>query len=89
MPIEHTIEELSRRLRESEQAVELLREKNSKLDTALNNMSQGLCMYDADARHVLCNGATSRSWISPPSLPRPVARCRDDRPPPAIRRRNR
>jgi PAS domain S-box-containing protein len=55
MPIEHTIEELSRRLRESEQAVELLREKNSKLDTALNNMSQGLCMYDADARHVLCN----------------------------------
>jgi PAS domain-containing protein len=24
-------------------------------ETALNNMSQGLCMYDADARLVLCN----------------------------------
>jgi PAS domain S-box-containing protein len=55
MPIEHTTEELYRRLRESEQTNELLREQNRKLDTALNNMSQGLCMYDADARHVLCN----------------------------------
>ena len=55
MPSEHTIEELNRRLRESGQTIESLREQNRKLDTALNNMSQGLCMYDADARHVLCN----------------------------------
>src|SRR5258708_1722199 len=43
------------RLRELEQRAELLRERNAELDTALNNMSQGLCMYDAEARHVLCN----------------------------------
>jgi len=31
-------------LRESGQTIESLREQNRKLDTALNNMSQGLCM---------------------------------------------
>jgi diguanylate cyclase (GGDEF)-like protein len=33
-----------------------LREHNLRLDAALNNMSQGLCMFDADARLVVCNG---------------------------------
>src|SRR4051794_9214937 len=42
-------------LRQYEDSTALLREHSRKLDTALNNMSQGLCMYDADARHVLCN----------------------------------
>ena len=32
-----------------------VREQKLKLDAALNNMSQGLCMYDAQARVVLCN----------------------------------
>jgi diguanylate cyclase (GGDEF)-like protein len=32
-----------------------LREHNVRLDAALNNMSHGLCMYDADARLVVCN----------------------------------
>jgi diguanylate cyclase (GGDEF)-like protein/PAS domain S-box-containing protein len=31
------------------------REHNILLDTALNNMSQGLCMFDAQARLVVCN----------------------------------
>ncbi|HML12656.1 MAG TPA: EAL domain-containing protein [Xanthobacteraceae bacterium] len=31
------------------------REQNLLLDTALNNMSQGLCMFDAQARLVVCN----------------------------------
>jgi diguanylate cyclase (GGDEF)-like protein/PAS domain S-box-containing protein len=31
------------------------REQNLLLDTALNNMSQGLCMFDAEARLVVCN----------------------------------
>src|ERR1700719_2369158 len=30
-------------------------ERNLLLDTALNNMSQGLCMFDAQARLVICN----------------------------------
>jgi len=32
-----------------------LSETNAQLDAALNNMRQGLCMYDAQARLVLCN----------------------------------
>ena len=32
-----------------------LEDTNSQLDAALNNMRQGLCMYDADTRLVLCN----------------------------------
>src|SRR5262245_53148805 len=55
MPSEPTIEELNRRLRECERTIELLREESRKLDAALNNMSQGLCLYDAQARLVLCN----------------------------------
>jgi diguanylate cyclase (GGDEF)-like protein/PAS domain S-box-containing protein len=32
-----------------------IREQEVKLDVALNNMTQGLCMFDADAKLVLCN----------------------------------
>jgi PAS domain-containing protein len=31
------------------------RAHNVLLDSALNNMSQGLCMFDAEARLVVCN----------------------------------
>lgn len=34
---------------------EKLREKNTRLDAALNNMSQGVCMLDADAKVVVFN----------------------------------
>jgi diguanylate cyclase (GGDEF)-like protein len=42
-------------VREREQAEEKLREQKLVLDTALNNMSQGLCMFDAANRLVVCN----------------------------------
>ena len=32
-----------------------LRRQNTHLLTALNNMSEGLCMFDASARLILCN----------------------------------
>ncbi|MBK5961723.1 diguanylate cyclase [Rhodoplanes elegans] len=32
-----------------------LKQVNARLDTALNNMSQGLCMFDRDQRLVICN----------------------------------
>jgi NO-binding membrane sensor protein with MHYT domain/methyl-accepting chemotaxis protein len=32
-----------------------LREQNMRLETALNNMSHGLCMFDSAARLVICN----------------------------------
>jgi diguanylate cyclase (GGDEF)-like protein len=33
----------------------LLREDHIRLDTAINNMTQGLCMFDAEGRLVICN----------------------------------
>lgn len=50
------LEEQNRRLLEQE---ERLRRQNLQLDAALNNMLQGLALFDADLRLVLCS-ATSR-----------------------------
>jgi diguanylate cyclase (GGDEF)-like protein/PAS domain S-box-containing protein len=38
-----------------QRAEEMLREQKLQLDTALNNMSQGLCMFNAQARLIFCN----------------------------------
>jgi diguanylate cyclase (GGDEF)-like protein/PAS domain S-box-containing protein len=46
------IRQVARQNRESQQRVEL---QKHRLDTALNNMTQGLVLYDASARVVLCN----------------------------------
>ncbi len=40
---------------EQRRADERLREQKLQLDAALNNMSQGLCMFDRDARLMFCN----------------------------------
>ena len=40
---------------ERRQAEKQLREQKLQLDTALNNMSQGLNMFDASGRLVVCN----------------------------------
>ena len=32
-----------------------LRDQKMQLDAALNNMSQGLCMFDGEARLIVCN----------------------------------
>jgi diguanylate cyclase (GGDEF)-like protein len=42
-------------LHQTRQSGEQLREQKLRLDAALNNMSQGLCMFDAAARLVVCN----------------------------------
>ncbi|HMK79155.1 MAG TPA: PAS-domain containing protein [Xanthobacteraceae bacterium] len=44
-------EDITARLRNAE----ALREQNLLFDAALNNMSQGLCMFDADQRLIVCN----------------------------------
>jgi len=41
--------------RQAESSAERVREQKLQLDAALNNMSQGLCMFDAAARLVVCN----------------------------------
>jgi diguanylate cyclase (GGDEF)-like protein/PAS domain S-box-containing protein len=49
------ITDRQRLLQEQQQAQELVRQQKLHLDTALNNMMQGLCMFDAEGRAVLCN----------------------------------
>ncbi len=50
------IDELSRTKQEALAYSEgKLREQHLRLDTAINNMSQGLCMFDRTARLVVCN----------------------------------
>jgi diguanylate cyclase (GGDEF)-like protein/PAS domain S-box-containing protein len=46
-------------------------EKNRVLDIALDNMSQGLCMFDADTRLVACNRRYAELWGLPSDLTRP------------------
>jgi diguanylate cyclase (GGDEF)-like protein/PAS domain S-box-containing protein len=49
------ITEKQRLLQAQDEAQELLRKQKLQLDAALNNMLQGLCMFDAEARIVLVN----------------------------------
>ncbi len=41
------------------------------LDTALNNMSQGICMFDAKKRLVVCNDRYAKMYHLPPELLKP------------------
>ncbi len=49
------ITERQRLLQAQDEAEKLLRNKKLQLDIALNNMMQGLCMFDAEGRIVLAN----------------------------------
>ena len=49
---------------------ELERQK-IRLEAAVNNMSQGLCMFDADRRLVICNGNYATLYGLPPELVKP------------------
>jgi PAS domain S-box/PAS domain S-box/PAS domain S-box/diguanylate cyclase (GGDEF) domain len=46
-------------------------EQNVRLDTALNNMSQGLIMFDSTGRQVVCNDRYREMCKLPPDLARP------------------
>jgi diguanylate cyclase (GGDEF)-like protein/PAS domain S-box-containing protein len=48
-----------------------LREQNLQRDTALNNMSQGLVMFDAASRLVVCNDRYRQMYDLPPDLAKP------------------
>jgi diguanylate cyclase (GGDEF)-like protein/PAS domain S-box-containing protein len=53
------------------------RRRNLLLDTALNNMSQGLCMFDAQARLVICNRRYVEMYGLPPDIVKPGVPLRD------------
>ena len=53
------------------QREEELRRQNTRFDTALNNMSQGLCVFDDDRRLVLCNARYLMMYDLKPAQARP------------------
>jgi diguanylate cyclase (GGDEF)-like protein len=48
-----------------------LEQQNIRLDAAVNNISQGLCMFDARGRLVICNAPYARIYDLPDELVRP------------------
>ena len=56
---------------ELKQREEELRLENIKLDAAMQNMSQGLVMFDHDGRLIVCNQRYAELYRLPPSLTRP------------------
>ena len=63
-------EELSARLKTQyelgREQEENLRIRNFQFDTAINNMSQGLCFFDADHRLIVCNDRFVEMYDLPP-----------------------
>jgi methyl-accepting chemotaxis protein len=53
------------------------RKQNARLVTALNNMSEGLCMFDASTRLVLCNDRYVELYGLPPEVARPGVMLRE------------
>jgi len=58
-------------IREREGASDQLHTQNSRFMAALNNMSQGICIFDADKRLVVCNDVYARLYSLPAELTRP------------------
>lgn len=56
---------------DQEQAALQLREQHVRFDTALNAMSQGLCMFDADNRLIVCNEVCISLFNSDPAIVKP------------------
>jgi methyl-accepting chemotaxis protein len=53
------------------------RRQNARLVTALNNMSEGLCMFDASTRLVLCNDRYVELYGLPPDVAKPGVMLRE------------
>ncbi|MBN8942520.1 MAG: PAS-domain containing protein [Rhizobiales bacterium] len=56
---------------EREHAAENLREQHRRFDAALNNMSQGLCMFDAQHRLTVCNEQYVSMFKADPAVVKP------------------
>jgi diguanylate cyclase (GGDEF)-like protein len=61
---------MSRSPREAK-AIRLRRQQKLRLEAALSNMSEGLCMFDADQRLVMCNERYASIYDLPPELTKP------------------
>jgi diguanylate cyclase (GGDEF)-like protein len=48
-----------------------LKQLNRRVDIALNNMTHGLCMFDAEQRLIVCNTTYVQMYALPPELAKP------------------
>ncbi len=67
---------VEREARLAEKSHELER-TNARFDAALNNMSQGLCLFDASSRIVVCNQQYLQMYNLSPTVARPGCTLRD------------
>ena len=65
---EEIISELSYAQQQVEGSKKELQEQKLRLDTAINHMAEGLCMFDAEKRLVVCNDRYSKMYKLPPEL---------------------
>jgi len=68
------VRKLSQQHRSSERRLAL---EKDRLDTAINNMTQGLLLYDSDARIVLCNQRYIEMYGLSPEVAKPGCHFRD------------
>ena len=62
---------LKRAERDAGKQNRILKQQNIRFDAAINNMSQGLCMFDRHERLVVCNAPYARIYNLPPELMQP------------------
>ncbi|MGY3236876.1 MULTISPECIES: EAL domain-containing protein [unclassified Bradyrhizobium] len=65
---EAIISELSRARQQVEDSQREIQEQKLRLDTAINNMVEALCMFDAEKRLVVCNERYAELYRLPPEL---------------------
>jgi diguanylate cyclase (GGDEF)-like protein len=65
---EEIISQLSRARQQVEGSQAELQEQKLRLDTAINHMGEGLCMFDAEKRLVVCNERYAKMYRLPPEL---------------------
>lgn len=68
---EEIIDQLSHARQQVEGSQRELQEQKLRLDTAINNMGDGLCMFDAEKRLVVCNDRYAGMYRLPLELLRP------------------
>ncbi|MCK1739862.1 EAL domain-containing protein [Bradyrhizobium sp. 139] len=65
---EEIIRQLSTARQQLEDSQKELQQQKLRLDTAINHMVEGLCMFDAEKRLVVCNERYARLYQLPPEL---------------------
>jgi diguanylate cyclase (GGDEF)-like protein len=65
---EEVISQLSLAQQQLERSQRELHEQKRRLDSAINHMGEGLCMFDAEKRLVVCNARYAEMYRLPPEL---------------------